>query len=71
MPWHWEPKKDVVSCEKPWVGANNRQTMDIRMRERACGNAQASYGESIAIEKATRGSETSEYPQEKKETSIP
>ena len=22
MPWHWEPTKDVVSCEKPWGGAN-------------------------------------------------
>ena len=22
MPWHWEPKKDVVSCDKPWGGAN-------------------------------------------------
>ena len=24
MPRHWEPKKDVTSCEKPRVGANNR-----------------------------------------------
>ncbi len=24
MPWHWEPKKDVTSCEKPRVGANIR-----------------------------------------------
>ena len=23
MPWHWEPKKDVTSCEKLRVGANN------------------------------------------------
>ena len=22
MPWHWEPMKDVVSCDKPWGGAN-------------------------------------------------
>ena len=22
MPWHWEPKKDVISCEKPWGGAH-------------------------------------------------
>ena len=62
MPWHQEPKKDVASCEKLWVGANNRQTTDIRMRERPCGNAQGSYGEFIAIEKATRGTETSKYP---------
>ena len=24
MPWHWEPTKDVTSCEKLWVGANIR-----------------------------------------------
>ena len=23
MPWHQEPKKDVISCEKPRGGANN------------------------------------------------
>ena len=22
MPWHWEPKKDVTSCEKPRGGAH-------------------------------------------------
>ena len=33
MPRHQEPKKDVISCEKPRVGANNRLSVDIRMRE--------------------------------------
>ena len=23
MPWHREPMKDVISCEKPWGDANN------------------------------------------------
>ena len=23
MPWLMEAKKDVISCDKPWVGANN------------------------------------------------
>ena len=23
MPWHWEPKKDVISCEKLRGGAND------------------------------------------------
>ena len=18
MPWHWEPTKDVINCDKPW-----------------------------------------------------
>ena len=26
MPWHWEPMKDVVSCEKPCEAANRRYT---------------------------------------------
>ena len=33
MPRHQEPKKDVISCEKPRVGANNRLSVDVRMRE--------------------------------------
>ena len=33
MPRHQEPKKDVTSCEKPRVGANNRQSVGVRMRE--------------------------------------
>ena len=24
MPWHWEPKKDVISCDKLRLGANIR-----------------------------------------------
>ena len=24
MPWHQEPMKDVISCEKLWGGANIR-----------------------------------------------
>ena len=35
------------------------------------GNAYVSYPESIGIEKVTRGTETSKYPEEEKETSIP
>ena len=35
------------------------------------GNAYVSYTESIGIEKETRGTETSKYPEEEKETSIP
>ena len=26
MPWHWEPMKDVVSCDKLGLGANSRLT---------------------------------------------
>ncbi len=35
------------------------------------GNAYVSYPESIGIAKETRGTETSKYPEEEKERSIP
>ena len=40
------------------------------MGEPGWGNAQSSMDESIVHEKDTRGSETSKYPEEKKENSI-
>ena len=62
MPWHWEPKKDVTSCEKLRAGANIRKSADIRMGEPTYGNAYVSCTEYIGTEKATRGTETSKYP---------
>ena len=41
------------------------------MGEPTYSNVYVSYTESIGIEKGTRGTETSKYPQEEKETSIP
>ena len=41
------------------------------MGEPGCGNAQSPMNESIVHEEGTRGSETSKYPEEKKENSIP
>ena len=60
----------MASCEKLREGANIRRSADIRMRELTCGNAQVPYTESIGIEEVTRGTETSKYPEEEKETSI-
>ena len=31
MPWHMEPMKDVISCDKPREGANNLRSEDFRM----------------------------------------
>ncbi len=62
MPWHWEPKKDVTSCEKLRAGANIRQSVDIRMGEPTARNGAVSRTEYIGAEKATRGTETSKYP---------
>lgn len=53
MPWHWEPKKDVTSCDKLREGANIRKSVDFRMRELSRRNGRLSVGEYIACEKAT------------------
>ena len=49
------PKKDAISCEK---------------LRGAASNARSPTNESIVREEGTRGSETSKYPEEKKENSI-
>ena len=41
------------------------------MGKPGCSNVQSSQVEYIGLEKGTRGTETSKYPQEEKETSIP
>ena len=44
--------------------------MDIRMGKPIWGNARISITESIGYGGETRGTETSKYPEEEKETSI-
>ena len=61
--------KDVVSCEKLRGGASNPRSADVRMGQPGAGNA-ASFSR-FGGRKPTRGSETSKYPEEKKEKSIP
>ena len=39
MPWHGKATKDVVSCDKPRVGANNLKPGDFRMGQPVPGNA--------------------------------
>ena len=68
MPRHQEPKKDVISCEKLWGGANIHRTIDIRMRELILGKKLVyPYMSKAVYRKGTWGTETSKYPQEKKE----
>jgi hypothetical protein len=43
MPWYREAMKDVISCEKPRVGANNLRSVDIRMGQPGPGNAGSSW----------------------------
>ena len=66
MPWYMAPKKDVTSCEKLRVVANERWTADIRMRELNASNVALLRNESIVTREGTWGTETSNYPEEKK-----
>ena len=70
MPWHEKAMKDVVSCDKPRGGANNLRSGDFRMGEPSTGHAVLRPDEYIVWFEPTRGSETSEYPQEKKVITI-
>ena len=63
--------KDVASCDKPRGGANGPRSADLRMGEPAWGHAQATPPERIGRASATRGTETSKYPEERKSTETP
>ena len=67
MPWYREATKDVISCEKPREGANNRRTVDVRMGQPGLGNARSP----CECGGRTEGSETSKYLQEKKSKRFP
>jgi hypothetical protein len=67
MPRYREAKKDVISCDKPRVGAHDRRTVDIRMGQPGPGNA----GSFAVRRRRTEGSETSKYLQEKKSKRFP
>ena len=72
MPWHQEPMKDVISCEKLWGGANIHRFIDIRMRKLIWREmVRYPYMSKVVYVRGTWGTETSQYPQEKKENSIP
>ncbi len=60
------PKKDVTSCEKLRGAANEPRSVDIRMRELIASNVAIHRNESIVTSGGTRGTETSNYPEEKK-----
>ena len=62
--------KDAASCDKPRGGANGLRSGDLRMGEPSRGNALLPGAEHIRSEEATRGTETSKYPEEEKSTEI-
>ena len=59
MPWHIEQKKDAAIGETPRGAESTQRTGDIRMGEPSAGNAALPCHESIVIEEATQGIETS------------
>ena len=68
MPRHQEAKKDVTSCEKLRKGANIRWPVDLRIGKPVRKDIIKRIHN---LMKRTGGTETSKYPEEKKETSIP
>jgi hypothetical protein len=66
MPWRREAMKDVASCDKPRGAANRLRSGDFRMGQPLQRQVWRSPAEFIGREKQTRGSEPSQYPEEKK-----
>ena len=71
MPWHQEAMKDVASCDKPRGVANKLRSGDFRMGKPDSSYVESPPTESIGREERTKGSETSQYLEEKKSSEIP
>ncbi len=65
MPRPEEAMKDVLGCDKPGGAAKKLWSLDFRMGQPGMAWVMSLLGE------RTWGSETSQYPQEKKSTEIP
>ena len=66
MPWYEKSMKDAITCDKPRIGGNNLIPGDLLMGQPAMSNVMASTPEYIGCAKTTRGTETSQYPEEEK-----
>ena len=71
MPWHGQAKKDVISCDKLRGAANKLGSADFRMGQPGILKRCHPLAEYIGLGKRTRGTETSQYPEEEKTTVIP
>ena len=71
MSWHREATKDVEACDKPRGAGNQALIRGFLNAETRRSNPPSLLAEFIGESGRTRGTETSKYPQEKKETSIP
>ena len=70
MPWQQKLKKDVTNYEMSRGAVSTLRSGNIRMWEHMQSNNYISQSEYIALERATQGTETSKYLEEKKEKSI-
>ena len=70
MPWQQKLKKDVTNYEMSRGAVSTLRSGNIRMWEHMQSNIYISQSEYIALERATQGTETSKYLEEKKEKSI-
>ena len=71
MSWHREATKDVVACDKLREAGKRALIRRFPNGETQLDDLQLLTAECIGGAERTRGTETSKYPQEKKETSIP
>ncbi len=71
MPWRRKPKKGAASGDTPRGGADGLRSGGARMGEPSGDHAPLPLDEHIVEEEATRGTETSQYPEEEKSTEIP
>ena len=70
MPWQQKSKKDVTTYDMSRGAGSTLRSGNFRMGEPTCFNRQVPITEYIALERATQGTETSKYLEEKKEKSI-
>lgn len=71
MSWHREATKDVAACDKPRGAGKRALIRGFLNAETRRSEPPSPAAEFIGGMERTRGTETSKYPQEKKETSIP
>ena len=71
MPWHQEPMKDAMNCEKPRGVVNKRYIRGYPNGETHAAKSRVPYGESNSHTGGTRRTETSKYREEEKSTEIP
>ena len=70
MPWQQKTKKDVTNYDMRRGAVSTLRSGDFRMWEHKQSNVYLSINEYIVYMKATQGTETSQYLEEKKEKSI-